>query len=67
MQLFGHGCLNQSVMLVFKESISPFRNVLPSVVFASFGTVVANKTAGSALLLGHGQRATRWDRISLPG
>jgi len=54
-------------MLIFNESISPLENGLPRAVFASFSPILANKTGGSALLLGHGQSATRWDRISLPG
>lgn len=66
-QVFGLWCLNRSVMLVFSESISPLENDSPGTVFASFSTILADKTAGSALLFGHGQRATCWDGISLPG
>lgn len=54
-------------MLVFNESISPLENDSPGTVFTSLSTVLAIKTAGSALLFSHGQRETCWDRISLPG
>lgn len=66
-RVFGLWRLNQSVMLVFNESVSPLENDSPGTAFASFSTILANKTAGSALVFGHGQRATCWDRISLPG
>lgn len=66
-QVFGLWCFSRSVMLVFNKSVSPLENDSPGTVFASFRTVLANKVAGSALLFGHGQRATCWERVSLPG
>jgi len=66
-QVFGLWCLNWSITLIFNERISPLENDSPSTVFASFSTILVNKTSGSALLFSHGQSTTCWDRISLPG